>query len=417
MPDRPRLLMATHLVPVPVDMACKLRIVLILRHLARRFHVTLVSLSQGGESPGDLEALTGLCNRFVRVPAPNKRSPAHKAYHRLRTEASSLLSGVPADYFYANVPQMERALRETLRDHGPFDAVMAEYWYASDYLSRVRGPLKIVDTHDVDHLKNEEMRRNLPPSWARLALRIRQRNGRRREAEVLGRYDLVVAITEPDRAFFRQWLGDRKELVLLPTGLDTDRLSPPREGREPDPRRITFFGAMQGQGNVQAALFFHEEIFPRILREVPEARFMILGSHPPESILALGRRPRVEVTGYVPDVKPYLEGSAVVVCPFRMGYGFRGRVLEPMALEVPVVSTSIGVGPMGLRDGEGILLRDTPGAFAEAVVRLLRNPAEAAALGRRGRQAAVERFSLEATYGRFADTLLERIARKKGETP
>jgi polysaccharide biosynthesis protein PslH len=406
-----KLLMATHLLPYPLDMACKGRIQEMLRHLAARFDVTLVSLSPGPVPEEAVTTLGSWCQRFLPVPAPNKRSRLHRICYRLLTEVESLTAGVPVDYFYANVGVMKNRLRSTIEREGPFDVILTEYWYASELLSRVRGPLKVVDTHDVDYLKNEEMRRNLKSGPGRFLRRVKQRHSARREMEVLSRYDMVLALTHADQALFRRHLGDRAEIQVLPTGVDTDYFAP--GNAQKSLHLATFYGAMVCEGNIRAALAFYEEIFPGIVHRFPDARYRILGANPPERILALRQDPRVTVTGFVPDVRPFLESSAVLVCPFRMGYGFRGRVLEAMALEVPVVSTTTAVAAMGLAEGEGILLRDGSEAFAEAVIDLWAHPAKAEALGKKGREVVLERFSLESTYGRFCRDLQQRLATRE----
>lgn len=405
---RPKLLMATHLVPYPPDMGCKGRMLQMLAQLARWFDVTLVSLCQHRDWDEAASVLGRSCKRFVPVLAPNKRSPGHRVVYRLLTEARSMAAGVPRDYFYANVRAMEDALREELRSGGPFEVVLVEYWYASEFLSTVSGPLKVVDTHDVDYLKNEEMRRNLSKGAARFATRIRQRNNGRAELKTLRRYPMILALTEADRRTFRSHLGTEQEIRILPTGVDTEYFKPGGGHGKPG-RRVTFYGAMQGEGNIRAALHFHETVFPGLRERFPGLEYMILGAHPPAEIRRLAADPAVRVTGFVPDVRSYLEGSEVLVCPFQMGYGFRGRVLEAMALGVPVVSTKVGVQAVGLEEGEGVLLRDSPETFGGAVRDLLEDPSRARNLGRRGRQVVLERFSLEATYGRFARDLASRV--------
>lgn len=103
----------------------------------------------------------------------------------------------------------------------------------------------------------------------------------------------------------------------------------------------------------------------------------------------------------------------MLVCPFDMGYGFRARALDALCLEVPVVSTTVGVQATGPTEGEGVLLRDTPEAMTDAVRILLDEPARAREPGRRGRQVIPERFSLEATYGRFARDLADRVGQDR----
>ncbi len=407
-----KLLVATHVLPYPVDMACKGRMLQMLKHLSSSFELTLVSLAEPRAINDARIALTPFVKNFVPVIAPNKISLQRKAYYRVKTEVQSLLHGVPADFFYANVVPMRKALDSVVRLHGPYRAVLVEYWYTSEMLSRMRGVFKIVDTHDVDFMKNHEMAAHRTgATFAKISHWLHHRNNAAAEMELLRRYDLIVALTETDREIFSQHLGPDKDIIVVPTGVDTEYFVP--SGRSKVQHRITFYGAMQVQGNVYAARLFYEKLFPELLFEFPDATYVILGAHPTEEILALGRDPRVVVTGFVPDVRPYLEESSVLICPFQMGYGFRGRVLEAMALEVPVVATSFAVKAMGLKEGEGLLLRDSETSFLQAVAQVLRDPSYALELGKQGRKVVESRFSLAATYGRFCKIVYERLLSPK----
>jgi glycosyltransferase involved in cell wall biosynthesis len=403
------LLMATHVLPYPVDMACKGRMYQMLRHLSSYFEVTLVSLAQSKDTLETASALRPYARRFHPVSAPNKASPLHKAYYRVKTQVNSYARGIPADYFYANVPPMEKTLQRVLAAEGPFAALLVEYWYTSEMLSRTGGIFKIVDTHDVDFMKNQEMSAHAGASpLKRVAARLKHRNNASAEMSVLDRYDLVIALTEADREVFARHLGPHKDIRVVPTGVDTEYFSP--SGRGKVRHRITFYGAMQVRGNIQAALYFYREILPGLARRFPESTYLILGGNPAREIRDLASDPRVMVSGFVTDVRPYLEESSVLICPFQMGYGFRGRVLEAMSLEVPVVSTSPAVRAMGLADGQGILLKDSAQDFGEAVAHVLADPAFAAELGKKGREVVKKRFSLEATYGAFCKDLYQRLS-------
>lgn len=403
------LLMATHLLPYPIDMACKGRMYQMLRHLSSYFEVTLVSLAQTKDTLETASALRPYVRRFHPVSAPNKASPLHKAYYRVKTLVNSYARGIPADYFYANVTPMEKTLQRVLTAEGPFAALLVEYWYTSEMLSRTPGVFKIVDTHDVDFMKNQEMIAHAAVSpLNRVAARLKHRNNVSAEMSMLDRYDLVIALTEADREIFARHLGPNKDIRVVPTGVDTEYFSP--SGRGKVKNRITFYGAMQVEANVQAALYFYREILPGLAGQFPDSTYLILGGNPAREIRDLEGDPRVTVSDFVPDVRPYLEESSVLICPFQMGYGFRGRVLEAMSLQVPVVSTSTAVKAMGLSDGDGILLRDSAEDFAEAVAQVLADPAFAAELGKKGREVVKRRFSLKATYGAFCKDLCQRLS-------
>jgi glycosyltransferase involved in cell wall biosynthesis len=233
---------------------------------------------------------------------------------------------------------------------------------------------------------------------------------RHMEAAALARANLVVATTARDREVFASMLPERVETIVIPTGLDTDYFVP-QAGIEPEPNHIVFYGALSNPMNRDAARFLVDDILPRLRIQVPGVRLTILGAFPqPEHYEMARRDPGIHLTGYVEDVRGPLSRAAVVVCPLRFGYGIRGRIFELLSMNVPVVATPVAVAGMGLADGEGMLLAEGAEAFAAAVAGLLGNPQRRAALAQRGREIAVRRMSIAATY----DALVAELARRTG---
>ncbi len=132
------------------------------------------------------------------------------------------------------------------------------------------------------------------------------------------------------------------------------------------------------------------EIYPRIRQEVPDAKFSIVGRSPSSRLCAIAaQEPGVEVTGRVPDVRPYLSRSEVVVVPLRAGGGTRIKIPEAMAMAKAVVSTPVGAEGLPFQDGQEIRIAEHPEQFAQSVVQLLKNSSLRASIGTAARQAAV----------------------------
>jgi glycosyltransferase involved in cell wall biosynthesis len=159
---------------------------------------------------------------------------------------------------------------------------------------------------------------------------------------------------------------------------------------------MIFTGLMGYRPNVDGAVYFVHEILPHILRVRPDATFTIVGAAPAEEVTRLAG-PNVRVVGEVPDVRPYLAAAAVSVVPLRMGSGTRLKVVEGLAMGKAIVSTSLGCEGIAVRDGEHLLVADEPLAFARSVLRLLDDSDAAAALGRRGRELAVDQYDWAAS--------------------
>ncbi len=171
---------------------------------------------------------------------------------------------------------------------------------------------------------------------------------------------------------------------------------------------ILHLGTMFWPPNVAGVLWFAREVLPLAWRQVPEARFVIVGKRPPPEVQALTVDPRVLVTGYVPDPTPYLAASDVFVVPLHAGGGMRVKILDAWLWGQPVVSTPIGAEGIAVRDGENILLAAGAAAFADAVVRLLTDGALNAALRANGRAWVEANYSWQVVY-RQVDAVYERL--------
>jgi glycosyltransferase involved in cell wall biosynthesis len=215
-------------------------------------------------------------------------------------------------------------------------------------------------------------------------------------------FDHVVAVSPEDAEWFARAYGVRN-VTSVPTGVDTDYFQPADHGPQ-DPHALVFTGSMDWMPNGDAMQFFADDVLPGIAAELPDVTLSIVGRKPSPAVRALAaRHPRLSVTGTVPDVRPYLARARVFVVPLRIGGGTRLKIYEAMAMGKAIVSTSIGAEGLPVRHGEHLLIADTPAAFAAAVLRLLRDPEEAAALGVRAAQLVRSRFGWRQAAECFAE--------------
>jgi glycosyltransferase involved in cell wall biosynthesis len=182
-------------------------------------------------------------------------------------------------------------------------------------------------------------------------------------------------------------------LSLLPNGVDLETFSSPAPP-SPEPGRIIFTGNLSYFPNVDAACFLVREILPKIQKDVPTVKVYIVGQNPSSKVRALAGRD-VIVTGYVDDIRAEYLKSSVAVSPVRFGAGTLNKVLEPLALGVPVVTTSIGLEGLCLEPGNDLLVADTAEKFAGAVTRLLTNDGDRMSMAARASEKVRARFSWE----------------------
>ena len=209
--------------------------------------------------------------------------------------------------------------------------------------------------------------------------------------------DRAIAITETEKlAILRRW---PKAVVEVVPNVHSVGISPmPRMAR----KNLVFIGGYDHEPNVDAVVWFVQEVFPKILEQIPGVNFTILGSKPPESVKELASK-NVNVVGWVPDPEPYFEASRIFVAPLRYGAGMKGKIGQAMSLGLPVVTTQIGAEGMQLADGVHALIADDADAFSAAVVRLYNDEALWASL-QRGAAAHIER--------NFSDGAVHNILRR-----
>jgi glycosyltransferase involved in cell wall biosynthesis len=156
---------------------------------------------------------------------------------------------------------------------------------------------------------------------------------------------------------------------VLPHGIDQDYFKPSQTERSPE--TLLFSGKMSFHANIAAVLLLVKEIMPLIWQARPGVRLIIAGSNPPAKIRHLARNRLVEITGYQPDLRPFIEQAQIAVCPLPYAVGIQNKILEAMALGTPIVASSQAAAGLQVRANHDLLIADSPRDFAEAVLHLL----------------------------------------------
>ncbi len=390
-----RILILTPQLPIPpqaltgTSQGTTIRNFNLIAGLARRHTVDLVSFIAAEAPTGDLpEELVRCCRRIITVP-----QPARTTRQRIR---DTFLSPLPDMALRLASPALQAQLDRLLNEPaaGEYDIIQIEGIEMAGYMPARSGravPRLVFDDHNAEYVLQRracltDLRR--PRRWPAAAYSLIQwRKLVGYERRVCRAADRVVAVSEADAAALRR-LVRGLDVAVVPNGVDLTFLRPgvvpPLPGISP--HALVFTGKMDYRPNVDAVLWFVDEVLPLITQQAPDAHFYVVGQQPHDRLARLAGHPAVTLTGRVPDVRPYIAGSAVYVVPLRIGGGTRLKVLEAMAMGRPIVSTRLGCDGFAFTDGHEVAFADDPAAFAASVLALLRDPAQAAALGRRARQ-------------------------------
>ena len=269
-------------------------------------------------------------------------------------------------------------------------------------------PPLVVDSHEIAYDLARQFARAGGNLGRRLYAGANWRKLRREELRTYRDADGVYLCSAADeRRLLDQVPGVRT--AVIPNAADVEYYQPRPTDPPPDGRTVVYFGLLSTVPNIDGVIHFVQNIWPRIAAAHPEARCKIIGGRPPPSLLALAG-PRVELTGFVSDLRPHLAAAAAVVVPLRLGGGTRLKIVEAMAMGKAIVSTTLGAEGIEAVPGRDLLIEDEPAAFADAVNRLLAEPGLAARIGQSARQLAVDRYgwsgaaqALEGFYRRILE--------------
>lgn len=228
------------------------------------------------------------------------------------------------------------------------------------------------------------------------------------ERALVARVNAYVVNAEPDLAYLADFLPAAK-LHVIPNGVDTVYFHPsPETAVHP---QLVFTGNLSYRFNADAVLYFHARVFPHVRAEFPDARFVVVGAHPSSEVTALAQQDRLTtVTGFVDDVRPYVWDESVFVCPLRGGTGLKNKLLNGMAMAKAIVATPLSADGLGVSDGEQLLLAADDTAFAEQIVRLLKDRALRQRLGAAGRAFVEQNYSVS-SFGAQFEALYDKIMR------
>jgi len=267
--------------------------------------------------------------------------------------------------------------------------------FAADFRRRQPAAVVVVDSVDV-HFARLEAGVALGVVDAGLA-----RDTKVRELAAYRAADAVIVVSDADAELLRT-AGGIPRIVVVPL-----IVAPRPRPVQPRPSSLLFVGNFQHPPNVDGLCWFLTGAWPRIRAEVPEATLEIIGTNPPAEVRACGQAPGVAFLGYVPEVAPFLDRTAVSVAPLRYGGGVKGKIVEAMAAGVPVVTTRAGVQGLPLHPGRDVLMADDEAGFADAVVSLLRDPVRAAGQGAAGQRAVA--FCAPEAVGETLEQILREL--------
>jgi sugar transferase (PEP-CTERM/EpsH1 system associated) len=402
--DRPALLFLCQRLPFPPNKGEKITSFNLIRHLGRQFDVHVGTFIDTPEDVPEIDRLRPYCASLhvERIVKPWVWGSAVLRW----------LGGLPLSFAVYRAAGLKTYVRKVLEQQQPV-AIVTHSSNISHYAltpARTR-VVRVFHFADVDSEKFVAYAQRAT-GWKRLLYRIEAQRVRAAETELAAGADAVAFVSDEEAALFRNAVNPTTaRIVTIANGVDADAFDPgkswPRPAWGTGPAFV-FTGSMDYQPNIDAVIWFADNVFPAVRTICDQAQFVIVGSSPTPTVKALASRPGVLVTGRVADVQPYLAHAAAAVAPLRIARGIQNKVLEALAMGRPTIVTTEALTGIGTPGRTPVIVADGVEPWIEACVSVLQDPASAAALAAGARRFVAESFSWDARL-RTLDTLLSSL--------
>ena len=398
-----KVLVVCHRFPYPPTSGARIRAFHMIRHLSANHRVTVASLVRSEAEAAEAAGIAGYCAAFhmQRVGAPVQ---ALRALSRVPTSVPSSFG-----YFYSG--SLFRWVRALLARES-FDLILAHSSSTSPYVEDVRRTPKIMDFCDMDSQKWLEYAR-YKPFPASVMYGLEGRKLEREERRIARRFDYCTVATRAE-ADTLESLGSGAAVDWFPNGVDCEYFAPAAHPHDPD--SLVFVGRMDYFPNVECMRRFCADVLPRVQAVRPQTTIAIVGADPTPDALRLAKLPGVTVTGTVPDVRPYLHRAALMVAPLNIARGTQNKILEGMAAGLPVVASRIAAGGVDAIESDHFLVAETPEAVANAIVRVMSDPAERRRLALAGRARMLSHHAWDRSMRRL-DGIIDRCLTRHSTGP
>jgi sugar transferase (PEP-CTERM/EpsH1 system associated) len=389
--------------PYPLDRGGRVKTFHFLQALARHHKVTLVALSRSPLESQHLGRFAGWLEAVHLVPVGLSWA------RKMRLASLGLWRRKPFVMALYDSREM-RDLVSTLLQTQEYDVIYADHLHMSQYVPKSTGSFTVLDQHNVEAviLHRFFQSRRLGPlkafawwEWRRMASY---------EPAECRRFNMVLVTTPIDAELVRPWLQPEQRLEVLPIGVDVEYFKP--VSCPSDSCTLVSLGTLAWQPNADGVLWFCREVLPLVQAHVPGVTFQIIGDRPPVMIRKLGEDKAIELLGRVDDVRPFLTNSAGLIVPLRVGSGMRVKVLDALAMGVPVVSTTVGCEGIAVTHGRDVLIADRPPDFARAIVELMSDGELQRRLSKAGRALVTERYAWPVIHDQIGKVFADILGRR-----
>ncbi len=385
-------------VPFPPDRGDKIAAFNTIRHLSAQHEVHVFCLGDGVQ---DLANIPGLQAYAKSLAA----APVGEFTIKLRA-LGALVTGQPLSVAALNEAKLHAAIQKKFAELRP-DLIIVYSCNMAQFAEDFPDVPRIIHFGDLDSLKWRQFaeRSSTPLKWIYATEEWRLLGYERHIAQI---FSHALVHTEIEKHDFQRLIPG-VPVTVVGNGVDLDYFRSAGEAKQP--ASMVFTGVMDYRPNIDAAVWFCNEILPMVQMEIPGANFTICGSRPAPAVRRLVKRRGVMVTGWVPDARLYLDRAEIFVAPLRMARGVQNKLLEALAMGLPCVASKAARSGTVVADGQGILATDEPIEFARYVIDLLRDGGRRAEMARRARAVAEANYRWELQLAPLDQVIAAAVSR------
>lgn len=398
------ILWLSHNVPYPPVSGALQRNYNLIKRVAARHNVYLLAFNQKAllfdekDVQESRQVLERLCSHVEILSIPSDFS--RFCWHKL--VLASCFSKDSYSINWLKSQEMHARIKNALKEV-KFDLVHYDTIGLVEYFHDVGSVVKVLNHHNVESAVMKRRARTETNILKRLYFHSEAIKLKLAEKEFCAQATVNLVVSHPDAAELLE-ICPQANVALCENGCDTDYLQPTKT-ESPEPGHLLFMGDFKWYPNRYAILYFIKEVWPELVRECPSVKLTVVGAHSPKELIRLASRDgRLQITGFVEDIRPYFRKADMVICPIRDGGGTRLKILDAMAMGKPIITTSIGCEGIDVIPGRDVVIADTAHEFVVQIKSLMANPSMKAQLSSGVRRIAERKYSWTAISNRLLQT-------------
>jgi len=405
---KPSLLFISHVIPLDPSSGQQQRVSQMITESKKYFNIIFLTFSSKEKIQDLQERMSRIVDHCIVLPSKYDANLFNKIWYSLLAFLFRIRTGLKKSNFIIGQVELTNERISKVLKNEKIDLVIYEYWHAwksTNYFKHKNIPV-LLDMHDIlSNAYTGQLDRN---KWMLKPIRKRRvKQYTLEEYSAWENFDGIIAINEKELEVVQKHTKN-KHLFFCPMGIDLRYWK--YSWQPTDPPRFGFYGGLGSLVNQLQAIFTVREIMPRVWKEIPNAEIWLVGSNPNKEMLKLtSEDSRIMVTGYLEDPRQTLGSFTALFCPWKGIFGFRSRIVEVMALGVPVIASPDAFFGMGLITNNGILPAINPQEFLNIASKLVIDRNFAQSQSKLARLSIEKQFSTEATYNKLFSHLKQTL--------